>query len=217
MAAKHHRARARDRRLPRLGAARANTAGRLSAGAMGTTVRLAGRRQAALSTVAAAAAAQRDQLRRGVRRRCDTSPGVYTVSGADLARQVLQRAGRSMSAPQPSMPHRTTGRGVVHAGSARGPSLWSALARLRIDAQTGTSAFGTKAHDIFQGMESSARDSDRSWRHPRDLRLRGRKFTPCVWQYQPSRRCGKWYGAYTGRLGISENRGVSQQSRGSRP
>ena len=115
VAQKHHRARARDRRLPRLGAARANTAGRLSAGAMGTTVRLAGRRQAALSTVAAAAAAQRDQLCRGLRRRCHTAPGLYAVSGADLARQALQRAGRSMSASQPSMPHRTTERGVLHA------------------------------------------------------------------------------------------------------
>jgi hypothetical protein len=118
-----------------------------------------------------------------------------------LARQVLQRAGRSMSASQPSMPHGRPSAAFSMQEVREGRRAWSAPARLLRDAQTGTSAFGTKAHDIFQGMESSARDSDRSWRHPRDLRLRGRKFTPCVWQYQPSRRCGKWYAAYTGRLG----------------
>src|SRR5580704_10707811 len=95
---------------------------------------------------------------------------------------------------------------------------WSALARLRIDAQTGTSAFGTEAHDILQGMEPFplATRIGVGDIHG-DPHLRGRKFAPFIWQCQPSRRCGKWYGAYTGVSGISENRGVSQQSRGSRP
>jgi hypothetical protein len=138
-----------------------------------------------------------------------------------LARQALQRPDRSMSAPQPSMPHRTTERGVLHAGSPRGPSRLvrsSAFTHRR----AGTCRLELplsrlKLTTFARNAVSSARDPDRSWRHPRDLRRRERPFTPSIWQYQPSRRCGKWYGAYTGVSGISENRGVSQQSRGSRP
>ena len=86
LAAQRHRARARHRRLSRLGAVRENPAAAHSAAAMGRDLRLAGRQQAALPAADAAAADRGGDQCGGDRGRVAAIAVLHAVPGADLAR-----------------------------------------------------------------------------------------------------------------------------------